>query len=105
MSKIIGIDLGTTNSCAAFVSNKIPRVIPIEGGFNTMPSVVTMHPSGAELVGQTAKEQLAALPDRTIHGIKRLLGRQYSSKIVQELKRRVGYAIVPGPAGEAAVEV
>ncbi len=105
MSKIIGIDLGTTNSCAAFVSNKIPRVIPIEGGYNTMPSVVTLHPSGSVLVGQQAKEQLGALPERTIHGVKRLLGRQSSSKVVQELKRRVTYNIVPGPGGEAAVEV
>jgi molecular chaperone DnaK len=105
MSKIIGIDLGTTNSCAAFVSNKIPRVIPIEGGFNTMPSVVTLDQSGKVLVGQQAKEQLAAQPERTIHGVKRLLGRQFSSKVVQELKRRVSYPIVAGSGGEASVEI
>jgi len=105
MSKIIGIDLGTTNTCAAYVSNKIPRVIPTEGGFNTMPSAVCLHPSGTVLVGQSGKEQLVALPEHTIHGIKRLLGRQYDSKVVQELKRRVSYAIVPGEGGEAAISV
>ena len=103
MSKIIGIDLGTTNTCSAFVSNKIPRVIPIEGGFNTMPSVVCLHPSGSVLVGQSAKEQMIGQPEHTFHGIKRLLGRQYSSKVVQELKRRVSYKIVAGEGGEAAV--
>ncbi len=105
MAKIIGIDLGTTNSCAAFVSNMIPRVIPIEGGFNTMPSVVTLHPSGTVLVGGAAKEQMVTNPERTLHGIKRLLGRQYHSRVVQELKRRVSYHIVPGEGGEAAVEI
>lgn len=105
MSKIIGIDLGTTNTCAGFVSNKIPRIIPAEGGYNLMPSVVTLHPSGTVLVGQAAKDQTVAYPERTLHGIKRLLGRQFHTKTVQELARRMSYTIVPGPNGEAAVSV
>lgn len=105
MTKMIGIDLGTTNSCAAFVSNKIPRVIPIEEGYNTMPSVVTMHQSGKILVGQAAKERMQTSPSATIYAVKRLLGRQHNSKLVQELKRRFGYEIVAGEGGEAAVQV
>jgi molecular chaperone DnaK len=105
MTRIIGIDLGTTNTCTAFVSNKIPRVIPTESGFNTMPSVVTLHPDGSVLVGQAAKEQMLTNPERTLHGIKRLLGRQLSSKTVQELRAYFSYALVAGENGEAAVEV
>jgi molecular chaperone DnaK len=105
MSKIIGIDLGTTNTCAAFVSNRIPRVLPTEGGFNTMPSMVCMHPNGSVLVGEAAQEMLLPFPEHTLHGIKRLLGRQYNSRVVQELKRRVSYRVVAGKGGEAAVEV
>jgi len=105
MSRIIGIDLGTTNTCAAYVSNKIPRIIPIEGGYNLMPSVVCLHPSGTVLVGQSAREQMVTYPERTLHGIKRLLGRQFHTKTVQEHAARVAYKVVPGAAGEAAVEV
>lgn len=105
MSRILGIDLGTTNTCAAYVSHKIPRVVPTEGGYNTMPSVVTMHPDGSVLVGQRAKELQHVLPDCTLHDIKRLLGRQYGSRTVQDLVRRFGYKIVPGDKGRAAVEV
>jgi molecular chaperone DnaK len=105
MTRIIGIDLGTTNTCTAFVSNKIPRVIPTESGFNTMPSVVTLHPDGSVLVGQAAKEQMLTNPERTLHGIKRLLGRQLSSKTVQELRDYFSYTLVAGEDGEAAIEV
>ncbi len=105
MSKIIGIDLGTTNTCAAYVSNKIPRIIPIEGGFNLMPSMVTFHPSGSVLIGQAAREQLVAHPDRTLHGIKRLLGRQFHTQAVRDLQARVGYEIVSGNGGEAEIRV
>ncbi len=103
MSKIIGIDLGTTNTCTAFVSNKIPRVIPTEGGFNTMPSIVAFTEDGRVLVGQSAKDQVS--PERTIYGVKRLLGRQVTSRVVQELRHSFPYHIVPGEKGEAAVEV
>ncbi|MBI3178559.1 MAG: Hsp70 family protein [Deltaproteobacteria bacterium] len=103
MSKIIGIDLGTTNTCTAFVSNKIPRVVPTEGGFNTMPSIVAFAEDGRVLVGQSAKDKTS--PERTIHGIKRLLGRQVTSRVVQELSGNFPYKIVAGENGEAAVEV
>ncbi len=105
MSRIIGIDLGTTNTCTAYVSNMIPRVIPIESGFNTMPSVVSLTADGRVLVGQAAKEHGLLQPERTIVGVKRLLGRQFGSPVVQDLARRTSYAIVADERGEAAVEV
>jgi molecular chaperone DnaK len=105
MSRIIGIDLGTTNTCTAFVSNKIPRVIPTESGFNTMPSVVTFAEDGSVLVGQAAKEHIVTSPKRTLHGIKRLLGRQFNSRSIQALRTYFNYEIVPGENGEAAVKV
>ncbi|MEM6733027.1 MAG: Hsp70 family protein, partial [Myxococcota bacterium] len=102
---IIGIDLGTTNTCAAFVSNKIPRVIPTESGFNTMPSVVTYLRDGSEFIGQAAKEHIVSNPEHTVHEVKRLIGRQFSSPQVQELTRRFRYTIVPDEGGESQVEV
>ncbi len=105
MNRIIGIDLGTTNTCTAFVSNKIPRVIPTESGFNTMPSVVAFAADGTVLVGQAAKELMVNNPDRTLHGIKRLLGRQYASKSIQALKAHFSYEIIAAENGEAAVAV
>ncbi|MEO0813041.1 MAG: Hsp70 family protein, partial [Myxococcota bacterium] len=102
---IIGIDLGTTNTCAAFVSNKIPRVIPTESGFNTMPSVVTYLRDGSEFIGQSAKEHIVSNPEATVHEVKRLIGKQFSSPQIQELTRRFRYSILPDDNGEALVEV
>ncbi len=105
MGKIVGIDLGTTNSCAAHVVNKIPRVIPIESGFNTMPSVVTYHPNGSVYVGQAAKELGATLPAATVPESKRLIGRPFASKVADALSRRMRFAVVADSAGEAGVRV
>lgn len=105
MGKIVGIDLGTTNSCAAHVVNKIPRVIPIESGFNTMPSVVTYHPNGSVYVGQAAKELGVTLPAATVPESKRLVGRPFASKVAEALSRRMRYAVVADKNGEAAARV
>jgi molecular chaperone DnaK len=105
MARVVGIDLGTTNTCVAYVSNKIPRVIPTESGFNTLPSVVTFAADGSVKVGQAAKDYATSEPERTVYGIKRLLGRQYNSRVVQELKRYFTYAIVQGENGEAAASI
>jgi len=105
MTRIIGIDLGTTNTCAAFVSNKVPRIVPVEGGFNTMPSVVTFLADGSVTVGQGAREQLQVGRERLLYGVKRLLGRQFNSPTVTDLRRYYAYEIVPGENGEAAVKI
>jgi molecular chaperone DnaK len=101
--RIIGIDLGTTNTCVASVRNKIPKVVPTDRGSLVLPSVVALSAKGELLVGGVAKDQMVTNPRNTIYGAKRLIGRKYNSRVVQELKNYFNYAIVEGPEGEAAV--
>ena len=100
---IIGIDLGTTNACVAHVRNRIPRVVPTDRGNLILPSVVALSDKGDLLVGGVAKDQLVVNPKNTIYGAKRLIGRKWNSRVVQELRNYYSYDIVKGPAGEAAV--
>ncbi len=100
---IIGIDLGTTNACVAHVRNRIPKVVPTDRGNLILPTVVALAERGDFLVGGVAKDQLVTNPKNTIYGAKRLIGRKWNSKVVQELRNYYSYDIVEGPAGEAAV--
>jgi len=100
---LLGIDLGTTNTCVAYVRNKIARVVPSDKGSLILPSVVAVSEKGDLLVGNVAKDQMVVNPRNTIYGAKRLIGRQYNSKIVQDIKHYFSYEIVEGQAGEAAV--
>ncbi len=100
---IIGIDLGTTNACVAHVRNRIPRVVPTDRGNLILPSVVALSDRGDYLVGGVAKDQLVTNPKNTIYGAKRLIGRKWNSRVVQELRSYYSYDIVEGPNGEAAV--
>src|SRR6266545_5311822 len=100
---ILGIDLGTTNTCVAHVRNRIPRVVPTDKGSLVLPSVVALSDRGDFLVGGVAKDQMVTNPKNTIYGAKRLIGRKFNSKIVQELRSYYSYDIVEGPGGEAAV--
>jgi molecular chaperone DnaK len=102
---ILGIDLGTTNTCVAHVRNRIPRVVPTDKGSLVLPSVVARGAKGDFLVGGVAKDQLVTNPKNTIYGAKRLIGRKFHSKVVQELRSYYSYDIVEGPAGEAAVSL
>ncbi len=104
-SRIVGIDLGTTNTCVASVRNKIPKVVPTDRGNLILPSVVALSAKGDLLVGGVAKDQMVTNPKNTIYGAKRLIGRKYNSRVVQELKSYFNYEIVEGPAGEAAVRL
>src|SRR5579862_3237301 len=101
--RILGIDLGTTNTCAASVRNKVPKVVPTDRGNLILPSVVAISAKGDLLVGGVAKDQMVTNPKNTIYGAKRLIGRKFDSKVVQDLKSYFNYEIVAGPAGEAAV--
>src|SRR5579862_1908986 len=101
--RIVGIDLGTTNTCAASVRNKVPKVVPTDRGNLILPSVVALSAKGDLLVGGVAKDQMVTNPKNTIYGAKRLIGRKYNSKVVQDLKSYCNYEIVEGPSGEAAV--
>ena len=102
MSKIIGIDLGTTNSCVAVMEGGKPKVIYSAEGNNTIPSIVVPDQN---IVGVPAKRQQVVNPKNTIFSIKRLMGRKFSDPEVQELKKDYPYAIVEGQNGLACVEV
>ena len=103
MSKIIGIDLGTTNSCVAIMDGKAPKVIENAEGVRTTPSVVGIMEDGERVVGQPAKRQAVTNPTNTFFAIKRLIGRQFDDPIVSKDKGMVPYEIVKGPNGDAWV--
>ncbi|WP_436015317.1 molecular chaperone DnaK [Phenylobacterium sp. LjRoot219] len=103
MSKIIGIDLGTTNSCVAIMDGKQPKVIENAEGARTTPSVVAFLEDGERLVGQPARRQAVTNPANTLFAIKRLIGRQWNDPMVEKDKGMVPYEIVKGPTGDAWV--
>lgn len=103
MSKVIGIDLGTTNSCVAVIEGNSARVIENAEGTRTTPSIVAFT-ENEKLVGQPAKRQAVTNPENTIFAVKRLIGRRYDDKSVDKDKALVSYKIVPGKNGDAWVE-
>ncbi len=105
MGKVIGIDLGTTNSCVAIMSGGDPVVIANAEGARTTPSVVGITDKNERLVGQIAKRQAITNPENTIFSIKRLMGRKFRSKEVQEAMKRLPYKIVEADNGDAHVEL
>lgn len=105
MGKTIGIDLGTTNSCVAVLEGGDPKVIPNSEGMNTTPSIAGFTPSGEKLVGQTAKRQSITNPERTIFETKRLIGRKFSSKEVQEFIKVAPFKIVEAKNGDAWAKI
>ena len=105
MAKVIGIDLGTTNSCVAVMEAGEPVVIAnVEGG-RTTPSVVAISKNGERLVGQVAKRQAVTNPDNTIYSIKRLMGRKFDDAEVMKDAKLLSYKVVKGSNGDAAVEL
>ena len=104
MSKVIGIDLGTTNSCVAVMDGKTPKVIENAEGMRTTPSVVAFTEDGEILVGQAAKRQAVTNPEYTFFAIKRLIGRKMDDPMVKKDAAMVPYKIVPGPNGDAWVQ-
>lgn len=101
----IGIDLGTTNCCAAVVSDGTAYVLTSRLGTSTMPSAVSFTSDGDVLIGQPALDRLAQAPAHTITGSKRLIGRPYHSALVQDVRNHIAYTIVEGDEGEAAVDI
>ena len=104
MSKVIGIDLGTTNSCVAVMEGATARVIENEEGARTTPSMVAFTGDGERLVGQSAKRQAVTNPENTLFAIKRLIGRRHSDSVVAKDKDLVPYKIIAGDNGDAWVE-
>jgi molecular chaperone DnaK len=105
MGKVIGIDLGTTNSCVAIMSGGDPVVIANAEGSRTTPSVVAITDKGERLVGQIAKRQAITNPENTIYSVKRLMGRKFKSREVQEAIKRLPYKVVEADNGDAHVEL
>jgi len=105
MSKVIGIDLGTTNSCVAIMEGKEVKVIENAEGARTTPSMVAFSDSGERLVGQSAKRQSVTNPSNTLYAIKRLIGRRYEDPTVAKDKAMVPFEIVKGDNGDAFVQV
>ncbi|HEX6862455.1 MAG TPA: molecular chaperone DnaK, partial [Thermoanaerobaculia bacterium] len=105
MGKVIGIDLGTTNSCVAFMSAGSPEVIANSEGSRTTPSMVAFTDSGEKLVGQIAKRQAITNPERTLFAVKRLIGRKYDSEEVKAFRKIAPFKIVAADNGDAWVEV
>ncbi len=104
MAKVIGIDLGTTNSCVAIMEGSTPKVIENAEGARTTPSIVAFTDDGERLVGQPAKRQAVTNPERTFFAIKRLIGRTYDDPMTQKDKGLVPYNIVRGGNGDAWVD-
>jgi molecular chaperone DnaK len=104
MAKVIGIDLGTTNSCVAVMEGKSAKVIENSEGARTTPSMVAFTESAERLVGQAAKRQAVTNPDNTFYGVKRLIGRRMSDPMVAKEKDLVPFKIIPGDNGDAWVE-
>ncbi|WP_458758954.1 molecular chaperone DnaK [Afipia sp. TerB] len=104
MGKVIGIDLGTTNSCVAVMDGKSPKVIENAEGMRTTPSIVALTDDGERLVGQPAKRQAVTNPERTFFAVKRLIGRRYDDPMVEKDKGLVPYKIVKASNGDAWVE-
>src|SRR5882724_10685498 len=104
MAKVIGIDLGTTNSCVAVMEGATPKVIENAEGARTTPSIVAFTDDGERLVGQPAKRQAVTNPERTFFAVKRLIGRRYDDPMVEKDKKLVPYKIAKAGNGDAWVE-
>ena len=103
MARAIGIDLGTTNSCAAVMDSQRPRVITYKGGGSTIPSVFAIDDSGNRLVGQEAKRQAQLNPANTVMASKRLIGRNFHSKTIDKVKQVFTYEMLEGENKEVLI--
>jgi molecular chaperone DnaK len=105
MERIIGIDLGTTNSCVAIVEGGTPTVLPNKGGYKTTPSVVAISENGKRLVGHIAKRQAVTNASNTVYAAKRLMGRRWDAPAVRTMTETVPYTVVQGPNDDCRVKL
>ncbi|HZO08004.1 MAG TPA: Hsp70 family protein, partial [Myxococcota bacterium] len=105
MDKVIGIDLGTTNSCVAVVEGGAPVVIANRGGYKTTPSMVAITEAGKRLVGHIAKRQAVTNAENTVYAAKRLIGRKWNSPQVKNAVQMCSYRIVEGPHNDARIQL
>lgn len=105
MDRVIGIDLGTTNSCVAMVEDGVPTVIPNRGGYKTTPSMVAITEAGKRLVGHIAKRQAITNAENTVYSAKRLIGRKWDSVQVKSARQTASYTIVEGPHSDVRIDL
>jgi len=105
MDRVIGIDLGTTNSCVAIVDDGTPTVIPNRGGYKTTPSMVAVTEAGKRLVGHIAKRQAITNAENTVSAAKRLIGRKWNSSQVKNSVLTSSYQIVEGPHADVRIKL
>ena len=105
MSKVVGIDLGTTNSCVVVMEGGTPQVIPNQQGARTTPSIVAFTNKGEVLVGQIAKRQALTNPQNKVYSVMRLIGRRFDSPQIQAARKVLPYEIVETANGEAYVQI
>ena len=105
MGKVIGIDLGTTNSCVAVMEGGAPQVIPNQEGARTTPSIVGFTAKGERLVGQIAKRQALTNPKNTVFAVKRLIGRKFNSAEVEQSRRFMPYGLTESPNGDVHIQI
>jgi molecular chaperone DnaK len=105
VGKVIGIDLGTTNSCVAVMEGGAPQVIPNQEGARTTPSIVGFTAKGERLVGQIAKRQALTNPKNTVFAVKRLIGRKFSSKEIEQARRFLSYGLAEAPNGDVHIQI
>ena len=103
MERVIGIDLGTTNTCVAIVEDGVPTVIPNRGGYKTTPSMVAITEAGKKLVGHIAKRQAITNAENTVYAAKRLIGRKWTSPQVKNAVSTASYKITEGPHGDVRI--
>ncbi|HEU4539426.1 MAG TPA: Hsp70 family protein, partial [Polyangiaceae bacterium] len=105
MERVIGIDLGTTNSCVAVMEGGVPVVVPNRGGYKTTPSMVAITEAGKRLVGHMAKRQAVTNAENTVAAAKRLIGRKWNSAQVKHATLTSGYRVVEGPHGDVRIQL
>jgi molecular chaperone DnaK len=105
LGKVIGIDLGTTNSCVAVMEGGAPQVIPNQEGARTTPSIVGFTTKGERLVGQIAKRQALTNPKNTVFAVKRLIGRKFRSTEVEQARRFIPYTLTEAPNGDVHIQI
>lgn len=105
MSKVVGIDLGTTNSCIVVMEGGTPQVIPNQEGARTTPSIVAFTSKGERLVGQIAKRQALTNPQNTVYSVKRLIGRRFNSPEIQSASKVLPYQIIESANGDAHIQI
>ena len=103
MGKMIGIDLGTTNSCVAVMEGGVPQVIPNQEGARTTPSIVGFTAKGERLVGQIAKRQALTNPKNTVFAVKRLIGRKFDEPQAVEARRLLPFLLAPADNGDVQI--